>query len=99
MRFIYGLSWFLIYVIRAFVLWILIPYAVLAWLFVHSWVQKSTIGQSLCWYDQNFLAFMILVPFRYLRFVNPKLRSAKFLRLSEMRVVKTYRISFLSEMV
>lgn len=78
--------------IRGLVLWILVPFAIVAWIFVHWWAQRVSIGQAICWYDQNFLVILILVPFRYLMHRNPELRAAKFIPLSGMPTTKTYKM-------
>lgn len=98
MRRITGMSAFLLFVVRSILLWLLIPFAFVAWLFLHSWAQKASVGEAICWYDQNFLAFLLLVPFRYLRIRRPELRATKYLRLSAMRGMKTYKISILNEL-
>ncbi len=91
MRVVAGIAMLLLLFVRGFVLWFLIPFSVVAWLLVHSWAQKARLRQAICWYDMNLFVLLMLVPFR------PALRYAtggkvRFGRISEMRVLETYRI-------
>jgi hypothetical protein len=86
-----GVGWVLFILVRGFALWILVPFASLSWLLVHSWAQRASIGQSICWYDSNFNGILLNVPFRPLR---PPERDGRLLRFREMAKVKTYKINF-----
>lgn len=98
MKFFAGLLWFMVLLVRGVLLWLLIPFAVVAWLTVHWWAQRASVGQAVCWYDQLLWAFLILIPFRLLLLLEPRTRAARFVRPSEMRELKTYRISILNEL-
>ena len=97
-KIVVGVSGFLIFVIRSCLLWVMIPFGMIAWALVHWWAQKASVGQSICWYDQNYFLLMLIGPFRYLRAINPEMKKARLLRFSEMREVEPYRISFIGEM-
>lgn len=99
MKFFAGVCWFLLLVVRGVLLWLVIPVAVASWLLVHWWAQKASIAQAICWYDQNLWAILILIPFRVLKRLDPQVASARFLSVSSMSDVKTYKISFVSELV
>jgi hypothetical protein len=86
-----GVGWVLFILVRGFALWILVPFASLSWLLVHSWAQRASIGQSICWYDTNFNGILLNVPFRPLR---PPEWDGRLLRFREMAKVKTYKINF-----
>lgn len=94
-----GLLWFVLLLVRGIVLWLLVPFAVLAWLLVHWWAQRAAVEQALCWYDQALWAFLILVPFRLLLYVDPRTKTARFPKISEMTQLKPYKISPINDMV
>ncbi|MDF2561427.1 MAG: hypothetical protein K0R99_2873 [Microbacterium sp.] len=93
MKIVAGIAGLLLLIVRGFVLWFLIPFSILAWLLVHSWAQKARLGQAICWYDWNFAAFLFLVPFRPALRYSTGEEKIRFLRMSEMREMPTYRIS------
>ncbi|PKQ34181.1 MAG: hypothetical protein CVT61_12400 [Actinobacteria bacterium HGW-Actinobacteria-11] len=91
MRVVAGIAMLLLLFVRGFVLWLLLPFSVVAWLLVHSWAQKARLRQAICWYDLNLFAFLMLVPLRpALRYVEGG--KMRFVRISEMRVLETYGI-------
>ena len=94
MNILAGVAAFLLIVTRGFLLWLLIPISMLAWVLVHSWAQKSTLGQTVCWYDWNLIAFLMLVPFRPAMRYSVGKERVRFLRASEMRHMEPYRIEF-----
>jgi len=52
--------------LRGVLLWIVMPVGVVAWLFLHSWIQRAALGECLAWYDVNLIAFLqrvLLRPF------------------------------------
>lgn len=75
---------------RIVALWMLIPIAFLAWLLVHFWAQRASLPQTLCWYDSNVNAAVIKALLRLLR--RPATDKMKFVGLSEMRTLETYRL-------
>ena len=91
-----GLGWVLFLVIRGIILWGLIPFASIAWLLVHCWAQKASLGQAICWYDQNFNLALVKGPLRPL--IGQEV-DARFTGLSGMRNLATYKIRWLVEMV
>lgn len=97
MKFFTGLLWLILLLVRGVLLWIFVPFAVLAWLTAHRWVQKASVAQAVCWYDQILWAFLILVPFRALLYADPRAKTVRFLKISEMRNLKTYRISLVND--
>lgn len=97
MSFFAGLWWLLLLLARGVILWLVIPFAAATWLAVHWWAQEASIGQAVCWYDQTLWAFLILVPFRPLLYLDPRLRGTRFLSISEMRGLKTYKISLVAD--
>lgn len=98
MRFFTGVCWFVLLVVRGVMLWLVIPFSVLSWLTVHRWAQRASIAQAVCWYDQNLLATLILIPFRVLRRLDSRLASTRLLSASEMSELKTYKISLVSDL-
>lgn len=99
MRISVGVRWFVLLIVRGILLWLVIPFATTSWLLVHWRAQKASIAQAVCWYDQNLWATLILIPFRVLKRLDPQVASARFLSVSSMSDVKTYKISFVSELV
>ncbi|PRA78407.1 hypothetical protein CQ045_18555 [Microbacterium sp. MYb66] len=97
MNFFTGLLWLVLLLVRGVLLWLFVPFAVLAWLTVHWWAQKASVAQAVCWYDQILWAFLILIPFRALRYIDPKAKTVRCLRLSEMRDLKAYKISLIND--
>lgn len=93
MKSLAGFSGMLLLIVRGFVLWFLIPFSTVAWLLIHSWAQKATLGQAICWYDWNFIAFLLLMPFRPALRYSTGDERIRFLRISEMRVIQTYKIA------
>lgn len=89
-------GWLLFLAVRGIVLWVLIPFAFLAWLLVHSWAQKASLGQAICWYDQNLNLALVKDPLRLL--IGNEV-DARFLGISQMRALATYRIRWSMEMV
>lgn len=96
MKFANGLGWFLFLTIRGIALWALIPIATLAWLLLHSWAQKASIGHAICWYDRNFNLALVRGPLRPLIGLG---KSGSFVPLFKMRTMPTYRIRWVAEMV
>lgn len=92
MQFLNLVGGFLLFVIRMILLWVLIPFAFIAWGLVHWWAQKASVGQSICWYDSNYFMVMLVGPLRFMRVSNPELKNARILRFSEMREVEPYPI-------
>lgn len=64
MKFISGIAWMLILIIRGFALLILVPVAFFAWGLIHWWAQQASPGQAVAWYDFNFVALLANGPFR-----------------------------------
>lgn len=93
LKIIAGIAAVLLLIVRGFVLWFLIPLSTVAWLLVHSWAQKATLGQAICWYDWNFIALLLLAPFRPALRYSTGEEKMRFLRISEMRVMRTYKIA------
>ncbi|AXL13370.1 hypothetical protein DXT68_15455 [Microbacterium foliorum] len=89
-------GWGLFLVIRGVFLWVLIPFATIAWLLVHSWAQGASLGQAICWYDGTFN--LVLVKGLLRPFIGKEV-AAKFVGLSNMGAVVPYRIRWLVEMV
>lgn len=92
MRIANGIGWFVILVLRGLLLWILIPFAFLAWLLVHSWLQGASLRQSLSWYDRNLVTGIVNGPFRLL--IKPEPRP-QFVRVSDMATMKPHVVSWL----
>lgn len=93
-----GLLWFVLLLVRGVVLWALVPAAALLWLTVHWWAQRASIGQAICWWDQQLVAFLVLGPLRALLLLDPRLKATRFLRLAEMSTLQTYRIGFTKDL-
>lgn len=68
-------GWLLVLLVRGLALWILIPFASLAWLFLHSWIQKASPRQALCWYDTQLTLGLARGPFRLM--IAPEHRPLK----------------------
>lgn len=97
MKLLSGIGWVLFLLIRGLALWVLLPFSVLAWLLIHSWAQRASVGQAICWYDQNFnllLAKGLLWPL-----LATEIKGGKFVRLSQMGSLSTYKIRWLMTMV
>ncbi len=94
MTFIEGTIWLLLLLVRGLVLWLLVPFAVVAWVLVHWWAQRASIAQAICWHDQILVGFLVLVPFRMVMYFKPELSTTRFLRLSEMRDVENVQDQF-----
>ncbi len=87
------LGWFLFLAIRGVLLWILVPFAALSWLCVHSWLQRATLRQSICWYETNVnlvIARGLLRPF-----LGSDVRSGRFAPLSQMATLPPHTIHLL----
>jgi hypothetical protein len=91
-RFVFGVGWFALLVLRGLLLWALIPFAILAWLLVHRWAQKASFRQSLSWYDRNAVVVLVNGPFRFL--AEPDQRP-RLLRIVDMRSIEPHAISWL----
>lgn len=87
-----GIGWLAVLLLRGLVLWFLIPFAFIAWVLVHSTVQRASLRQSLCWYDRNFIIVLINGPFRPLIATDPRPRCS---RMSEMSSLKPHSMSLL----
>ncbi|MDQ4215252.1 hypothetical protein [Microbacterium capsulatum] len=93
MKFLTVLSWFLILLVRGCLLWILIAFAWLAWISVHSWAQDASPSQTVTWYDRNVVSALANGPFRLL--ILPSERP-QFIGLADMGKIKPNRITLLT---
>jgi hypothetical protein len=48
----------LIVILHGLFMWIVVPFGVVAWVLVHTWLQKADFGECLGWYDLNLVAFL-----------------------------------------
>ncbi|WP_029258227.1 MULTISPECIES: hypothetical protein [unclassified Microbacterium] len=64
MRFLKGIGMLLLILVRGCALWVMFPFAFVAWLLVHSWAQKASVRQALCWYHAHLLVLLLNGPFR-----------------------------------
>lgn len=62
MRFLKGIGLLLLILVRGCALWVMFPFAFVAWLFVHSWVQKASLRQVLCWYHAQLVLLLVNGP-------------------------------------
>jgi len=83
-------GWYLVVLVRGLLLWVLIPFAVLAWLLVHSWAQKASRRQALCWYDTHLIVALVKGPFRLM--IAPEHR--RFERIPRMAAMESRKTSF-----
>lgn len=96
MKFLEMTGQLLFLVIRGILLWILIPFAFLAWVLMHSWAQRASLRQATCWYDAN---LSLLLAKGLLR---PQIRTVgrvPFLGLSQMRGRPTHTLHWLSSVL
>ncbi|MBP5802984.1 hypothetical protein [Microbacterium maritypicum] len=82
-------GWFLVVLVRGLLLWVLIPFAFLAWLLVHSWAQRVSRRQALCWYDGHLTRGLANGPFRLM--IAPEHRH--FGRIPRMAAVEPRKTS------
>jgi hypothetical protein len=87
-----GVGWFLILSVRGLLLWLVVPFAFLAWLLVHRRWQKASLRQTLSWYDANLVGILVNGPFRML--IRPDLRP-ELVTLSAMSKIAPHRISLI----
>ncbi len=92
MKIVRGAAGFCLLVVRGFLLWFLVPLAFLAWLAVHSWLQKSRLKHSLAWYDRNVVVALLKGPFRVL--VDAE-QPPGFVPLSRMRTYAAHTIGIM----
>ncbi len=81
-KFLAGVAWLAILVIRGIALWALIPLAGLAWLVVHAWTNDASPTQVIAWCDANFIVALARGPFRWL---IPAQDRPRFVGLTEFR--------------
>ncbi|WEK61673.1 MAG: hypothetical protein P0Y60_02605 [Candidatus Microbacterium colombiense] len=89
MRLLSGLGAILFLILRGCVLWLLIPFAFLAWLLFHSWAQRATLRQALCWYDACLTLGLVRGMLRPL--LRPS-RSFSVRALPRMSALESHRI-------
>ncbi|PRB13288.1 hypothetical protein [Microbacterium sp. MYb62] len=82
-------GWVLVVLVRGLLLWVLIPFAFLSWLLVHSWAQKALRRQVLCWYDAHLTLGLARGPFRLM--IAPEHR--RFERIPRMVTVEPRKAS------
>ena len=95
MKFLEATGQLLFLVIRGLALWVLIPFAFLAWLLVHSWAQRASLRRAASWYDSNFtllLAKALLTP------QIKKLGNARFIGISQMRDLPAHNLHWLGSL-
>lgn len=92
MKIVRGAAGFCLLVVRGILLWFLVPLAFLAWLAVHSWLQKSRLKRSLAWYDRNVVVALMKGPFRVL--VDAE-QPPGFVPLSRMRTYDAHTIGIM----
>lgn len=86
MRFLEGAGAMLFLLVRGVVLWVLIPFAFLAWLLVHFWAQKASFRQALSWYHAYVFLALVKGPFRFLVVSGrPSFRGVPKMRTIEPR--------------
>ncbi|TFC04032.1 hypothetical protein [Cryobacterium sp. MDB2-33-2] len=51
--------------LRAPLLWLVIPSGIVAWVFFYSWSRSVSLRQCLSWFDLNLIAFLQRVVLRY----------------------------------
>lgn len=95
-KFFQGLGWFFLLIVRGLALWVLIPMSFLAWLMVHSWAQRASLGQAISWYDGNFCLLLINGPLRPLVRLEGE---ARFHAISQMRTLPPFRLGRLFDLV
>lgn len=83
-----GTGWFAILCARGLLLWIVLPFAFLAWMLVHIWVQHATLKQALAWYDGILFAVLTQGPFRLM---VPAPRRVRFVGPSGMREIVPHK--------
>ncbi|MGO4489399.1 hypothetical protein [Microbacterium sp. 2RAF4] len=82
-------GWVLVVLVRGLLLWVLIPFAFLSWLLLHSWAQKASRRQALCWYDAHLTVALARGPFRLM--IAPDNR--RFDRIPRMATVEPRKTS------
>ena len=88
-KFLTGIAWLAILVIRGIALWLLIPLALLAWLVVHAWANDASPGRVIAWYDVNMIAALAIGPFRVL---IPAAGRPRFVGLTEFATTSRHRV-------
>lgn len=89
MRFLKGIGLLLLILVRGCALWVMFPFAFVAWLFVHSWVQKASLRQVLCWYHAQLVLLLVNGPFRLLFAVEER---PHFRDVPKMSAVEPHKI-------
>lgn len=89
MKFLEATGQVLFLVTRGLALWLLIPFAFIAWLLVHSWAQRASLRQTACWYDSN---FTLLLAKTFLRPQIANAGDARFIGVSRMRDFPTHKL-------
>jgi len=92
-KFTRTLGWLLFLSIRGVLLWLLVPFAALSWLCVHSWLQGATLRQSICWYEMNVNLVIARGPLR--PFLGSEAGSGRFAPLSQMGALPPHKIHLL----
>ena len=85
-----GIGLFSLLVIRGLALWVVIPISFLSWTICHSWAQKASFRQVLCWYDRNVISLFAKSVLRPLLLAEHRPR---FIGLSDMNQIVPYRIT------
>ena len=91
MRFLKGMGALLLLLVRGVLLWVLIPFAFLVWLLIHSWAQKASFRQALNWYHAYVLLALLKGPFRFLGVSG----RASFRDVPKMASIEPERMSML----
>lgn len=95
-KFVQGLGLFILLIVRGFALWVLIPFAFLAWLMVHSWAQRASLGQAISWYDGIFCLLLVKGPLRPLVRLEGE---ARFVGVSQMDTLPSFRLARVSDLI
>lgn len=92
MSFLKGTGLLLLVLVRGCALWVMFPFAFLAWLLVHSWAQKASLRQVLCWYHAQLLLLLVNGPFRFL-FASDE--RPRFRDVPKMSAVEPHKINLI----
>ncbi|MFJ4172877.1 hypothetical protein [Microbacterium sp. NPDC089696] len=90
--FLVHVGWLLFLLIRGFLLWILLPFALVSWLLIHWWWQRASLGQAACWYDSLLTLFLIFVLLRPLLYRDPQLQAQRFPKIPAIGAIEPYRL-------
>lgn len=80
-RLLENIAMLLLLSMRGLLLWVLIPFAFLAWLFVHCWAHRASLRHAVAWYDMNMSVLLINGP---LRFMIPTANRPRVVGISRM---------------